>query len=97
MDKMAKEKMTFSIFDQTAKVIPTFTEKEVSGKPYLNYGVDNRFPNPVSGTVAPQPAKSIKYLYHPRPPKYSTSSYISNKNSCWSYFSFVNQYLSYNT
>ena len=45
MDKMAKEKMTFSIFDQTAKVIPTFTEKEVYGKPYLNYGVDNRFPN----------------------------------------------------
>ena len=45
MDKMANEKMTFSIFEQTAKVIPTFMEKEVSGKPYLNYGVDNRFPN----------------------------------------------------
>ena len=25
-------------------------------------------PNPVSGTVAPAPAKSIKYLYNPSPP-----------------------------
>lgn len=39
------EKLSFSIFDSTAKVIPTFVEKENSGKPYLNYGVDNRFPN----------------------------------------------------
>lgn len=40
-----KEKLNFSIFDSAAKVIPTFIEKENSGKPYLNYGVDNRFPN----------------------------------------------------
>lgn len=39
------EKLSFSIFDSAAKVIPTFVEKENSGKPYLNYGVDNRFPN----------------------------------------------------
>ena len=26
-------------------------------------------PNPVKGTVAPQPAKSIKYLYIPSPPQ----------------------------
>lgn len=40
-----KQKMSFSIFDSPAKVIPTFIEKENTGKPYLNYGVDNRFPN----------------------------------------------------
>lgn len=39
------EKMSFSIFDSAVKVIPTFVEKENSGKPYLNYGLDNRFPN----------------------------------------------------
>lgn len=39
------EKMSFSIFDSAVKVIPTFIEKENSGKPYLNYGQDNRFPN----------------------------------------------------
>lgn len=39
------EKMSFSIFDSAVKVIPTFIEKENSGKPYLNYGNDNRFPN----------------------------------------------------
>lgn len=42
-DKM--DKMNFSIFDGQAKVVPTFVEKENTGKPYLNYGVDNRFPN----------------------------------------------------
>lgn len=40
-----KEQMNFSIFEQPVKVIPTFVEKENSGKPYINYGVDNRFPN----------------------------------------------------
>lgn len=39
------DKMRFSIFDSAVKVIPTFIEKENSGKPYLNYGNDNRFPN----------------------------------------------------
>lgn len=39
------ERMSFSIFDSAVKVIPTFIEKENSGKPYLNYGQDNRFPN----------------------------------------------------
>ena len=37
--------MKFSIFEQTAKVIPTFIEKEITGKPYINYGTDNKFPN----------------------------------------------------
>ena len=40
-----KDKLSFSIFDSAAKVVPTFIEKENTGKPYLNYGVDNRFPN----------------------------------------------------
>jgi len=40
-----QQQMSFSIFDNPAKVIPTFIEKENTGKPYLNYGVDNRFPN----------------------------------------------------
>jgi len=39
------DKLKFSIFDSAAKVIPTFIEKENSGKPYLNYGNDNKFPN----------------------------------------------------
>ena len=39
------DKMNFSIFDGQAKVVPTFIEKENTGKPYLNYGIDNRFPN----------------------------------------------------
>ena len=30
---------------------------------------DRRFPKPVRGTVAPHPAKSIKYWYIPIPPK----------------------------
>lgn len=34
----------FSVFDAPTKVIPTFSEKE-TGKPYLNYGNDNKFPN----------------------------------------------------
>lgn len=33
----------------------------------------SRLPKPVSGTVAPQPAKSIKYLYMPSPPKITPS------------------------
>lgn len=47
MAKMKKEteRMNFSIFDNATKVIPTFIEKENYGRPYLNYGVDNRFPN----------------------------------------------------
>lgn len=40
-----KQQMNFSIFDQPVKVIPTFIEKENTGKPYVNYGIDNRFPN----------------------------------------------------
>lgn len=40
-----KQQINFSIFDNPVKVIPTFVEKENTGKPYLNYGVDNRFPN----------------------------------------------------
>ena len=42
---MTSEKLKLSIFDQQVKVVPTFVEKENSGKPYLNYGQDNRFPN----------------------------------------------------
>lgn len=34
----------FSVFDAPTKVIPIFIEKE-TGKPYLNYGNDNKFPN----------------------------------------------------
>ena len=40
-----KEKLKFGVFDSAVKVIPTFVEKENSSKPYLNYGVDNKFPN----------------------------------------------------
>lgn len=40
-----QEKMNFSIFDSAVKVVPTFIEKENTGKPYLNYGVNNQFPN----------------------------------------------------
>lgn len=40
-----KQQMNFSIFDSPVKVVPTFIEKENTGKPYVNYGVDNRFPN----------------------------------------------------
>lgn len=39
------DKMNFSLLDGQAKVIPTFVEKENTGKPFLNYGIDNRFPN----------------------------------------------------
>lgn len=38
------DKLKFCIFDQGVKVVPTFIEKEYNGKPYLNYGNDNRFP-----------------------------------------------------
>lgn len=31
--------------DGAAKPIPTFIEKENNGKPYVSYGIDNRFPN----------------------------------------------------
>lgn len=41
---MDKENIKLSIFDSAAKVIPSFIEKENSGKPYLSYGNDNRFP-----------------------------------------------------
>ena len=43
MDK--KEKMNFNIFDSKVKVVPTFVEKNITGKTYLNYGIDNQFPN----------------------------------------------------
>lgn len=36
---------TFVALEGQTKVIPTFVEKENNGKPYLNYGVDNKFPN----------------------------------------------------
>lgn len=39
------EKLRFGIYDSTAKVIPTFVEKENGNRPFLNYGNDNRFPN----------------------------------------------------
>lgn len=39
------QKMKFGFFDSPVKVVPTFIEKENSGKPYLNYGNDNKFPN----------------------------------------------------
>lgn len=43
---MTSEKLKFGLFDQQqVKVVPTFVEKENSGKPYLSYGQDNRFPN----------------------------------------------------
>lgn len=38
------DKMNFSIFDSAVKVVPTFVEKE-TGKPFVNYGNDNKFPN----------------------------------------------------
>lgn len=41
----SEKKMQFSVIDSNAKVVPTFIEKENSGKPFLSYGVDNRFPN----------------------------------------------------
>ena len=43
--KEKANELKFSVFDAPTKVIPTFIEKENSGKPYLNYGNDNRFPN----------------------------------------------------
>lgn len=42
--KVTVSAMRFNVFDAPAKVIPTFIEKE-TGKPYLNYGNDNKFPN----------------------------------------------------
>lgn len=42
---MDNEKLKFSIFDSAVKVIPTFVEKETTGKDYVNYGVNNQFPN----------------------------------------------------
>lgn len=40
------DKLKFGVFDNApVKVVPTFVEKENSGKPYLSYGQDNRFPN----------------------------------------------------
>lgn len=38
------DKLQFGIFDSQVKVVPTFVEKVNSGKPYLNYGNDNQFP-----------------------------------------------------
>lgn len=37
------EKLRFSIHDSAAKVVPTFIEKDTN-RPYLSYGIDNRFP-----------------------------------------------------
>lgn len=50
MDKNIQNKkeltsMSFSLFDGQTRVIPTFVEKENSTKPYLNYGLNNQFPN----------------------------------------------------
>lgn len=39
-----KQQMKFSIFDGQAKPIPSFVEKENTGKPYLSYGINNQFP-----------------------------------------------------
>ena len=44
MANKVKQTCKFSIFENPAKVIPTFTEKENTGKPFLNYGIDNKFP-----------------------------------------------------
>ena len=38
-------KQSFSLFDAKVKVVPTFVEKVNTGKPYLNYGDNNQFPN----------------------------------------------------
>lgn len=43
--KEKKEKLSFSLFDNPVKVVPTFVEKINSSKPYLNYGENNQFPN----------------------------------------------------
>lgn len=40
-----KERLNFNVFDSAVKVIPTFVEKDNTSKPYVNYGVDNKFPN----------------------------------------------------
>lgn len=46
MAETNNKKMNFSLFDMNqAKPIPTFIEKENNGKPFINYGIDNRFPN----------------------------------------------------
>lgn len=37
------EKLRFGIYDSTAKVVPTFVEKDTN-RPFLSYGNDNRFP-----------------------------------------------------
>lgn len=43
---MDKNRVNLSVFEQSAtKVIPTFIERELNGKAYVNYGNDNRFPN----------------------------------------------------
>lgn len=38
------DKLNFSVCNPQVRVVPTFQEKNTY-KPYLNYGVDNRFPN----------------------------------------------------
>lgn len=38
-------KQSFSLIENPVKVVPTFVEKSYSGKPYLNYGDNNQFPN----------------------------------------------------
>ena len=38
------DKLNFSLLDSQVKVVPTFVEKVNTSKPYLNYGVDNQFP-----------------------------------------------------
>lgn len=42
---MDKKELKFSVFDSRVKVVPTFVEKTITGKPFLNYGNDNQFPN----------------------------------------------------
>lgn len=39
-----KDKLNFSVFEQSSKVVPTFTEKKTSN-PFINYGHNNQFPN----------------------------------------------------
>ena len=37
--------LKLSAYDGATKVVPTFSEKSLSGKKYLNYGDNNQFPN----------------------------------------------------
>lgn len=41
---MDNKNLNFSLLDSQVKVVPTFVEKVNTGKPYLNYGDNNQFP-----------------------------------------------------